>query len=32
MTELSKELNKEGLKIESDILTVDEMVMQLCQL
>lgn len=32
MTELSKELNKEGLKIESDILTVDEMVMQLCRL
>lgn len=32
MTELSKELNKEGLNIDSDILTVDEMVMKLCQL
>ena len=32
MTELSKELNKEGLDIDSDILTVDEMVMKLCQL
>lgn len=32
MTELSKELNEEGLNIDSDILTVDEMVMKLCQL
>ena len=32
MTELSKELNKEGLNIDSDILTVDEMVIKLCQL
>ena len=32
MTELSKELRKEGLDIDSDILTVDEMVMKLCQL
>ena len=32
MTELSKELEKEGLSIGSDILTVDEMVMKLCQL
>ena len=32
MTELSKELNKEGLNIDSDILTVDEMVVKLCQL
>ena len=32
MTELSMGLNKEGLNIESDILTVDEMVMKLCQL
>ena len=32
MTELSRELNKEGLDIDSDILTVDEMVMKLCQL
>ena len=32
MTELSKELNKEGLNIVSDILTVDEMVIKLCQL
>ena len=32
MTELSKELNKEGLNIDSDILTVDEMVIELCQL
>ena len=32
MTELSKELEKEGLYIGSDILTVDEMVMKLCQL
>ncbi|MEG1870929.1 MAG: energy-coupling factor transporter ATPase, partial [Peptostreptococcaceae bacterium] len=32
MTELSKELNKQGLNVDSDILTVDEMVMKLCQL
>ncbi len=32
MTELSMELSKEGLDIDSDILTVDEMVMELCQL
>ena len=32
MTELSKELKEEGLDINDDILTVDEMVMRLCQL
>lgn len=32
MTELSKELKEEGLDINDDILTVDEMVMKLCQL
>lgn len=32
MTELSSELKKEGLDIDSDILSVDEMVMKLCQL
>ena len=32
MTELSKELIESGLKIDSDILTVDEMVDKLCQL
>ena len=32
MTDLSRELQKEGLCIGSDILTVDEMVMKLCQL
>ncbi|GAA0106856.1 energy-coupling factor transporter ATPase [Paraclostridium sordellii] len=32
MTELSKELKEEGLEINDDILTVDEMVMKLCQL
>jgi energy-coupling factor transport system ATP-binding protein len=32
MTELSKELKEEGLDIDGDILTVDEMVMKLCQL
>ena len=32
MTDLSRELEKEGLCIGSDILTVDEMVMKLCQL
>lgn len=32
MTELSSLLREEGLEINSGILTVDEMVMQLCQL
>ena len=32
MTELSKALKEEGMDIEGDILTVDEMVMRLCQL
>ncbi len=32
MTELSNLLIKEGIDIDSDILTVDEMVMKLCQL
>ena len=32
MTELSNLLKKEGLEIRNDILTVDEMVMELCQL
>lgn len=32
MTELSKELNQEGLNISNNILTVDEMVMELCRL
>ena len=32
MTELSKELIESGLKIDSDILTVDEMVDKLCQI
>ncbi|MGL5717565.1 MAG: energy-coupling factor transporter ATPase [Paraclostridium sp.] len=32
MTELSKELIESGIKIDSDILTVDEMVNKLCQL
>lgn len=32
MTELSSILNESGLKISNDILTVDEMVMELCQL
>ncbi|SHH45066.1 energy-coupling factor transporter ATPase [Tepidibacter thalassicus] len=31
MTELAYELKKEGLDIDSDILTVDEMVINLCQ-
>ncbi|SHK55730.1 energy-coupling factor transporter ATPase [Tepidibacter formicigenes] len=31
MTELAYELRKEGIDIDSDILTVDEMVMNLCQ-
>lgn len=31
MTELSNLLSKEGIDIDSDILTVDEMVMKLCQ-
>ncbi|MGL5642630.1 MAG: energy-coupling factor transporter ATPase [Paraclostridium sp.] len=32
MTELSKDLKEEGIDIDGDILTVDEMVMKLCQL
>lgn len=32
MTELSSLLREEGLEISNDILTVDEMVMELCQL
>ena len=32
MTELSNLLKSEGLDIRNDILTVDEMVMELCQL
>jgi len=32
MTELSYELNQEGLKLREDILTVEEMVEELCQL
>lgn len=32
MTELSKELHDQGVDIDGDILTVDEMVMKLCQL
>ncbi len=32
MTELSYELNKEGIKVRDDILTVEEMVEELCQL
>ena len=32
MTELANLLSEEGLKISNDILTVDEMVMELCQL
>lgn len=32
MTELSKELRDQGIDIDGDILTVDEMVMELCQL
>ncbi len=32
MTELSSLLIEEGINISSDILTVDEMVMELCQL
>lgn len=32
MTELSFELNQEGIKIKEDILTVEEMVEELCQL
>ena len=32
MTELSNLLKEEGLDIRNDILTVDEMVMELCQL
>ena len=32
MTELAYELNKSGVNIKSDILTIDEMVRELCQL
>lgn len=32
MTELAHELNKSGMNISSDILTIDEMVNELCQL
>lgn len=32
MTELAYELNKSGINIKSDILTIDEMVRELCQL
>ncbi len=32
MTELSYELNKEGIQVRDDILTVEEMVEELCQL
>ena len=32
MTELAKELKNEGIDIDDSILTVDEMVMKLCQL
>ena len=32
MTELATSLRKEGLNISEDILTVDEMVVELCQL
>lgn len=32
MTELSKELREEGIDLDGDILTVDEMVVKLCQL
>ncbi len=32
MTELAYELNKSGVNIKSDILTIDEMVKELCQL
>ncbi|MGE5626862.1 MAG: energy-coupling factor transporter ATPase [Solirubrobacterales bacterium] len=32
MTELAYELNKSGIKIKHDILTIDEMVNELCQL
>lgn len=32
MTELSYELNKEGISIKRDILTIDEMVNELCRL
>lgn len=32
MTELSKELREEGIDLDEDILTVDEMVVKLCQL
>jgi energy-coupling factor transport system ATP-binding protein len=32
MTELSKELREEGIDLDGDILTVDELVVKLCQL
>jgi energy-coupling factor transport system ATP-binding protein len=32
MTELAYELNKEGINVSKDILTIDEMVNELCQL
>jgi len=32
VTELAYELNKSGIKIDSEILTIDEMVNELCQL
>lgn len=32
MTELAYELNKSGVNIRTDILTIDEMVMELCRL
>ncbi len=32
MTELAYELNKSGVNIKSDLLTIDEMVRELCQL
>lgn len=32
ITEIAYELNKKGIKIPNDILTIDEMVVELCQL
>jgi len=32
VTELSHRLNREGLNLPTDILTVDEMVVELCRL
>ena len=32
VTELAYELNKEGVNISTDILNIDEMVSELCQL